>query len=146
MRSNIETLTGITFKKSNNLFKLKKGSFNQADSIDLEVNKAKQIIAAYFYYDSIFVYGYDNRVEAFTKHFNFDGKEFQFTSKDRVIKVTKWEDPITIFELVEITKNKIPFFYGVIFDKDLYLKEKNLKINLKRNDNSLELLKVLGLI
>lgn len=146
LQSKIETLKEVSIKKNNSHYQLKKGSFSQSDSIELEVNKTNQIIATYFYYDSTLVYNYSNRVEAFTQHFKSGGKEIQFISQNNSVKVTKWEDLRTIFELVEVTKNNSIFFYAVTFDKELYLKGIKSNIDFKKNDNSLELLKILGLL
>ncbi len=150
LQSNISTLTGFAIKSNSSNYYLKKGSFGIADSIGLEINNAQQIISILFVYNYAPDYSNDtayiHELRKYQELINSKGREYKYFSKSRSIKVTKWEDKATIFELVEVITNGKIEIYSVIFDSELYFKKLKNCVDLKKSENSIELLKRLGLI
>lgn len=141
LQSNISELADITVKDKNNHYHLKIGTFIRSDSIDIEVNNKNQIIAIYFNYDTTYAF----LKNLYFKHIG-DGNEYSLKTDKENIRVTKWQDDLTIFELLEITENGKTKKYSTIFDKELYFKSKKYPIDLKNSKNSIELLKRMGVI
>jgi len=148
MQSNIEKMADITRKLSNNYYSFKKGTFGVADSMAVEVNSNKQIIgiiAAYNYEpefsnDTAYIHEQRKYQKMISK-----GREFQCNDGNKIIRVTKWAYKTTTFELIEINMKGKKKIYSVIFDVELnYIKYKDV-IDLKKNDVSLEMLKITGL-
>jgi hypothetical protein len=150
MLESIETLKNVTLKNGNNHYSLKKGTYLVADSISIELNNLEQIISISFFYDYAPDYSNDtayiHELHKYQKTINSKGREYQYISKSKSIKVTKWEDNATIFELVEVIINNKKQVYSVIFDKNFYYKKVKSCIDLNKNENSIELLNRLGLI
>jgi len=144
LQAPIDRLKEITIKSNSEHFYLKRGTFGGTDSIDIEVNKANQITAVSFFYDTVSTYQYE--VDLFNKHLNLTGKEFQYVSNGSSMKVTKWQDKFTVFEMVEIRTGNKWRIYSVIFDKDLYFKKQKQCLELNKNENSIEILKKLGVL
>jgi hypothetical protein len=149
LQSDITKLADITRQLDENYYSLKKGVYSVADSMALEVNNQKQIIAIIAAYDYAPEFSNDtayiHEQRKYQPLLNSLGKEYQFISKEKSIKVRKWHDSKTIFELVEIRKKGETIVYSVIFDRELYYKKMNGCFDLNRIDNSIELLKGLGL-
>lgn len=150
MAANIESLKNITIKDNDNFYHLKKDSYSVADSIWLEVNDAKKIIGIYFGYQYEPEFSNDtayiHELHKYQKVMNSPGKEYVETANGRTIRITKWEEPTTRFELVELTDNGKKKVYSVIFDNSLYFKKVKSKIDLKKNNTCIELLKWKGSI
>lgn len=148
LQSNVDKLADLTRKIDNTHYALKKGSFQVADSMAVEVNAEKQIISIIASYDYAPEYSSDTAYIHEQRKYNgmiSKGKEFHYSASNKQIRVTKWAFENTIFELIELIVNGKKMTYSVIFDLDLnYKKYKNI-IDLKRNDVSLELLKIEGL-
>lgn len=148
MQSNISTLADITRDLGNNYYTLKKGTFGVADSMALEVNKEKKIIGIIACYDYAPEFSNDTAYIHEQRKYRkiiSQGLEFQYSSLDKSIRVTKWAYKTTTFELIEVVTNGKKEIYSVIFDVELnYQKYKNV-IDLKKNNVSLELLKRTGL-
>ncbi len=110
----------------------------------------QRIISILFVYEYAPDYSNDtayiHELRKYQKLINSKGREYQYISKNKSIKVTKWEDKETIFELIETRINNKTQAYSVIFDKELYYQKVKACIDLNRNENSIELLKRLGLI
>lgn len=144
LQANIDPLKDVTIKSDGEHYYLKKDSYNIVDSIGIEVNAAKQIIALSF------LYGYDtayvHELRKYQKLMNSKGQEYLYYSKNKSIKVTKWEDQATIFELTEVIIDGKRQVYSVLFDSELYMKKFKERMDLRKNENSIELLKRLGLI
>jgi len=140
LQSNIETLKNVTDKKDDAHYYLKKGTYVKADSIVIEVNKSKQIMAIKFRYE-VNDTPYIDEIPFFQKTLNSKGTEFKYTSKNKSISVTKWEDSTTIFELAEVIIDGKKQTYSVIFDRELYFMK---YVGLNKNENSIELLRFLG--
>lgn len=146
----IDRLKSIAVKDNQHFYHLKKGSYGVADSIWLEVNDAKQIIGLYFGYqyepefsnDTAYVH----ELHKYQKIMNSMGKEYSEAANGRTIRITKWEEHSTRFELVEITDNGKKKVYSVIFDNALYFRKVKSKVDLKSNNTSIELLKWKGSI
>ena len=134
--SSIEQLKDITTKSSNINYKLNRGVYSGADSMSVEVNNMNQIIAITAYYDTTYAYEKTN----YNKWLGM-GKDYHYISPKYSIKTTKWENQLTIFELVEfITKSKT-ITYSVIFDKSYYISIIKQHKNISINDNSIEILR-----
>lgn len=144
LQSDIERLKDISVKARKENYYLKKGNFSGTDSINIEVNEKNQIVAVSFFYDTVSTYQYE--VDLFNKHLGFVGAEFKNTSKKEAMKVTKWEDARTVFEMVEVTVNGKWKLYSTIFDKELYYKKVKPRMNLEKYQDSISLLKCLGKI
>jgi hypothetical protein len=141
LRSKITDIKDISVKTGKDHYNLRKDAFKGADSVDIEVNKAKQIAAISFLYDMPYDYEKGN----YTKHFKIPGKEYEHSSDKMKIKVTRWEDKLTAFELVEVTKNGKTTAYSTLFDKELYSNKKKVALK-KEKEGSFEILKQLGKI
>jgi hypothetical protein len=141
LQSKIDNLADVIIKGKDNHYHLKKGTFIRSDSMDIEVNKNKQIIAIYANYDTTY-----NFLKGLYLKYIGEGSETFYKSAKENIRVTKWQDDLTIFELVEITENGKTRKYSIIFDKELYFKSKKFPIDLKNNKNSIELLKRIALL
>lgn len=81
-----------------------------------------------------------------------DDEEYQYTSPSLSMKVTKWEDDLTVFELIYIKHDKVPCppkcyveVYSVIYDKEYYYNKLRPHVDIKKNDYSIEILKKMGL-
>lgn len=150
LQSNVSTIKGYAIKSDNNHYFLKKGTYGIADSIGIEVNSVQQIISILFTYEYAPEYSNDtayiHELHKYQKLINSKGREYQYTSKNISIKVTKWEDKGTIFELIETRIDNKTQAYSVIFDKELYYKKVKSCIDLNKSENSIELLKRIGLI
>ena len=149
LQTDIGKLADVTKQLNEDYYIIKKNTFSVADSMALEVNNNKQIIAIIISYDYAPEFSNDtayiHEQRKYQIILNSIGKEYQFISKEKSIKVRKWHDNKTIFELVEIRKKGKTLVYSVIFDKELYYKKMNGCFDLNRIDNSIELLKGLGL-
>lgn len=149
MQESVLKLKDVTVKVDNHNYYLKKGVFGVADSVAIEVNNEQKIIALSFFYDYAPDYSNDtayiHELRKYYKIMNSKGKEFHYTVKDKSINVTKWENKNTIFELVELTINGRVRVYSTVFDSELYYKKIKGCIDVKKNENSIELLKRLGL-
>lgn len=149
LQANIETIKDIAIKDQNNQYHLKKGSFGIADSINIEVNDSKKIIGISFLYnyDTALVHetAYIHELKKYQSLINSTGKEFIYNSKEKTIRVNKWEDKATRFELIEIIENGKRTTYSVIFDNELYMKKLANSVDLSNNDISFELVKRMGL-
>lgn len=145
LQANIETLKDVIVKRDGRNFYLKKGTYIKADSILIEVNNAKQIMAVKFIYE-LGDTPYIDEVPYFQKGIGSKGMEFKRTVKNKSISVTKWEDKKTILELTEVITDGKKQTYSVIFDKELYIKNYKSTVDLNKNDTSIELLKFLGSI
>lgn len=147
LQSNIEAVKDIAVKGGNNSYILKKGTYGIADSIGIKVNNLKQVMAISFVYnyDTAIVHEtmYIHELKKYQKLINSLGTEFQYTTANKSIKIAKWYDTKTTFELIEIIDNGKLKVYSVIFDNELYYK-KYKGVDLKSNGNSLELLTLLG--
>lgn len=115
LQAPIDKLKEITVKSKPDHYYLKKGTFGGTDSIDIQVNKNKQIIAVSFFYDTVSTYSYE--VDLFNKHLNLIGKENQVNSGKKKIKTTKWEDKFTVFEMVEIKEGNKWKLHSVLTTK-----------------------------
>jgi hypothetical protein len=135
LQSDINKLNDVVIKSGGDHYKLKDGAFIRAASIDLEVNKKNQIVAITFGYDTTYSYLKGSYSDLGI------GKEYLFNSDQMTIKTTKWEDALTVFELVEVITNRKIQVYSVLFDKTLYMEKINLHYSLADTDNSLELLR-----
>jgi len=144
LQSTIKKHWGITVKSSTDHYYLKKGTFGGTDSIDIEVNKKNQTTTVSFFYDTVSTYDYE--VNLFNKHLNLIGKESQLMSKNSTMKVTKWEDKLSVFEMVEVKTGDKWQLYSIIFDKKFYFKKIKQCLDLTKNNNSIEILKRLGVI
>ena len=137
LQTNIDKLKDVVIKSTKYNYYLKKGTFIRSDSINIEVDKHNLIIAIYFNYDTTY---------NFLKGLYFksigNGEEFNYSSKRETIRVTKWEDNQTIFELVEIKENGTTKTYSKIFDKKYFFGNKNTRN--KYSNNSIELLRHLS--
>jgi hypothetical protein len=110
LRSNIETLKDVADKRDIGHYYLKRKTYKKADSILIEVNNANQIMAVKFVYEHDDT-PYADEIPFFQKIINSKGTEYKYSSKNKSISVTKWQDKSTILELAEIIigeKNK-PF-------------------------------------
>ena len=148
LQSDISKLSDITRQLNKDYYSLKKGSFGVADSMALEVNNNKQIIAIIAAYDYAPEFSNDTAYIHEQRKYQkiiSTGKEYQFISQQKSIRVRRWHDSKTIFELVEIRENNKTMSYSVIFDKELYYKKYKGCFDLNKIDNSIELLKILGL-
>jgi hypothetical protein len=149
LQANIETVKDVVVKDADNNYHLKKGSFGIADSIGLEVNNLKQIIGITFLYnyDTAIVHEtqYVHELKKYQKLIESSGKEYKYSTNTKSITITKWEDKVTRFELIEIVDKGKRTTYSVIFDNELYYKKLKGSINLNKYDSSIELLKILGL-
>lgn len=147
LQSNIETIKDIAVKEGNNSYILKKGTYGIADSIGLKVNNLKQVMAVSFVYnyDTSIVHEtmYVHELKKYQKLINSTGSEFQYNNAGKSVKITKWYDSKTTFELIEIIDNGKLKVYSVIFDNELNYK-KYKGIDFKKNTTSLELLNLLG--
>ncbi len=150
MAANIESLKDITIKDKGNFYHLKKDSYGVADSIWMEVNEGKQIIGLYFAYQYEPEFSNDtayiHELHKYQKIMNSKGKEYVETANGKAIRITKWEEPNTRFELVELTQNGKKKVYSVIIDNALYFKKIKSKADLKKNNTSIELLKWRGTV
>lgn len=148
LQANIETIKDIAVKDAGNNYHLKRGSFGIADSIWIEVNNLKQIIGiAFLYnYDTAIVHEtqYVHELKKYQKLIESPGKEYKYSTNTKSITITKWEDKATRFELIEIVEQGKRTTYSVIFDNELYFKKMKGSINLSQYDNSIELLKIIG--
>lgn len=149
--ANIETLKDFTTKRNNGNYKLNKGAFGGADSMDVDANKDNQIIAIIAHYEcNDTIYAYE---QANYRRFYNAGKEYQYTSRSFTMKVTKWEDDFTIFELIYIVDDKTvpcppmchPQVYSVIYDKEYYYAKLKPSVDLQKHDNSIAILKKAGI-
>lgn len=116
LQSSIESIKDVTVESTGDHYCLKKGSFIRADSIDIEINLDRRILAIAFFYDTT----YASKKSIYNKPLGA-GKEFLFSSESFTFKATQWEDKLTIFELVEVVLKGEVKVYSVIFDKALYL-------------------------
>lgn len=148
MEANISTIGDITRNLGNSYYSVKKGAYRVADSMALEVNKEKKIIGIIACYDYAPEYSNDTAYIHEQRKYRkiiSQGVEFQYSSPNKTIRVTKWAYKTTTFELIEVVTNGKKEIYSVIFDVELnYQKYKNV-IDLKKNNVSLELLKRTGL-
>lgn len=116
LQSKIESIKEFVAKTTDDHYCLKKGSFVRADSIDIEVDLDKKILAIAFFYDTTYV----SKKSIYNKPLGA-GREFLFCSESFTFKATQWEDKLTIFELIEVVLMGEVKVYSVIFDKALYL-------------------------
>lgn len=148
LQANIETIKDIAVKDAGNNYHLRRGSFGIADSIWIEVNNLKQIIGVAFLYnyDTAIVHEtqYVHELKKYQKLIESLGKEYKYSTNTKSITITKWEDKSTRFELIEIVEQGKRTTYSVIFDNELYFKKMKGSINLNKHDNSIELLKIIG--
>jgi hypothetical protein len=148
LQSNIDEIADITRKLGDNYYSLKKGTFRVADSMAVEINKNRQIIAIIAVYnyspkysnDTIYIHEQRKYRKLISK-----GREFEYTDSNKLIRVTKWSNETTSFELIEITINGKKETYSVIFDTELNYQKYKGAIDIKSNDVSLEMQKRLGL-
>lgn len=148
LQSNINKLKDISRQLDSNYYVIKKAYYGVADSMVLEVNSNKQIIAIIIAYEYAPEFSNDtayiHEQRKYQKIISI-GKEYQFISKEKSIRVTKWHDSETIFELVELRDKNKTLAYSVIFDKELYYKKYNGCFDFSKIENPIELLKNLGL-
>jgi hypothetical protein len=143
LQAPVDSVSDIVVKSNPGHFYLKKGTFRNADFIDVEVNNSNLISALSFYYDSTFIYG--EKVEIFSKMLG-PGREYSSGIKGGSMKVTKWEDRLTIFEVAEIKSARKPLCYSAMFDKELYFKQHKPVKGSDLENNSVEILKVLKVL
>lgn len=141
LQANIEKLKEISFLTSSNHYNLKKGNFGGADSIDIEVDNKNLISAVSFLYDTAYEYEKGHYVD----WLKTPGKEYTYGSDKMKIRATRWEDKRTVYELVEVVQGNRAMVYSTIFDKDLYFAKK-ANIDLRKQENSLEILKWMGIL
>lgn len=146
--TNIEKLASISKKEKDNYYVIKKGTFTAADSMAVEVNSNKQIIAIIISYNYEPEFSNDtayiHELRKYRKLLNSNGTEYAFSSKQKKIKVTKWHDKKTIFEMVESIIDDKKNIYSIIYDKEQYYKKLSKRVDLNKNDNSIELLRLIG--
>jgi hypothetical protein len=148
LSTNIVEIKNISRKIDAENFVLNRDAFNYVDSFGIEVNQKNQIIALTFHYgyDSAYVQEsvFFHEQKKYRKMLSANGKEYGFKSDNLSVRVNKWEDKSTIYELIEyISKGQLTV-YSRIFDKELYYQKYSKKNNLDCQDNSLELLRVMG--
>jgi hypothetical protein len=141
LQSDIATLKEITIKSLKDHYYLKKGTFAGCDSIDIEVNNLNKIVVQSFHYDS--TYKYLEEIESFDGIFG-KGKEYQYANAEISIRATKWQDRLTAFEMVEVRRKGKIKCYSIMFDKELFLKKKQVGKTTKYLENSFEILRVLN--
>jgi len=141
LQAKMGDIKDISVKTVKDHYNLKKDAFKGADSVDIEVNKDNKIAAISFLYDMPYDYEKGN----YTKYFKVPGKEYEHVSDKVKIKVTRWEDKLTAFELVEVTRGGKTTSYSTMFDKELYSKKKMAGLK-KEKEGSFEILKQLGKI
>lgn len=144
LQNNIESLKSIAVNDGLNKYHLKKGSYGVADSIWIETNDQKLIKSVGFLYD--YDTAYVHELTKYQRVMNNPGKQYIYYSLEKKISVTKWENKSTRFELVEVTDKGKHQTYSVIFDNELNFKDLLSSIDLSKNDDSIELLRLLGLI
>ena len=135
LTGNIDSIKNIVVKDGKNNYHLKKEVFDVADSIGLEVNDQKQIISITFRYDYEPEFSNDtayiHELHKFQKFIGSLGKEYKQTFKNKSVKVNKWEDKKTTFELVEVVKNgRKQKVYSTLYD--IKLMEANSEIIAER--------------
>jgi len=143
IQSTIDKYSDIVVKVNKNNYYVKKSAYEIADSMGVEVNNEQKIIAVLFSYNYDTAYVHEQH--KYQKMIS-PGKEFSYNSNARNIRVTKWYDTNTTFELIEIIENGKKQIYSVIFDNELYYKKYSSCIDLKRHENSIELIKLLGVL
>jgi hypothetical protein len=116
LQSSIDNIKDAVIKSSYDHYYLKQGSFIRADSVDIEVNNNNLVVAITFFYDTTY-----NSIKILYDKPLGTGKEFFFSSEAFSLKATKWEDKLTVFELIEFASNGQVQVYSVIFDKALFL-------------------------
>ena len=150
LQADVKGLSDITIKDRKNIYHLKKGSYIFVDSIGIEVNDKSKIIALTFLYgyDSNYVHEqvYFHEQKKYRKLLQDEGKIYEYKTDMLSIKVTRWEDKSTIFELIETIKEGKILNYSRIFDKQLYYIQFIKQINLAKSNNSIEILRLLGLL
>jgi hypothetical protein len=148
LQASMTELTEISKKVNKNLYILNKEAFNYVDSLGIEVDDKNKIIALTFLYgyDSAYVHEevYYHEQKKYKKLIAAEGKEYKFKSDNFSIRVNRWEDKETIYELIETIKNGKLMVYSRIFDKKLYYQKYSKLINLSKGDNSIELLRRIG--
>jgi hypothetical protein len=139
LQDNAESIKDISYKTAPGHYNLKKGSLPMSDSVDIEVNQNNQIIAVSFRYDT--TYSYQKAYCA--RYFNAPLKSRQIEGADLEMKISRWEDKKTVFELVEMKKGDKPLVYATIFDKALYYKKYQPVLEKEKEVDSYEVLKQL---
>lgn len=150
LQGDIVSLSESVIRSAKTFYYLKKGSFIRADSIGIETDDKNKIIAL------TFLYGYDSasvkepvfihELKKYQKFFQANGKQYEFKSDLFSIRVNRWEDKTTIFELIETNRNGKLTVYSRIFDKELYYIRYKSKCDLNKADNSIELLRCMGFL
>lgn len=143
LRKDISSLKDVTNKTNDHIYSLKKGTFQVADSMAVEVNIKNEIISiiAAYEYEPEFSNdtAYIHELHKFQKMLCKSGKEYTHTGKDVSFKVTKWEAGNIIYELIEEDKKGKKKCYSVIFDKELYYQKLKPTVDLTGKDISIEL-------
>jgi hypothetical protein len=140
LQSNISTIKDIAIQGRPEHYYLKKGTFAGCDSIDVEVNNENKIIALSFFYDS--TYTYKEQIETFTEKLH-KGKEIK--DVEVLMKVTKWQDRLTTFEIIERTNSKgKKTIYSAMFDKELFFKKIPAAGTPTFSESSFEILRALN--
>lgn len=143
VQSTIDKYSDIVVKVNKNNYYVKKSAYEIADSMGIEVNNEQKIMAVSFLYNYDTAYVHEQH--KYQKMIS-PGKEFIYNSNGRNIRVTKWYDTKTTFELIEIIENGKKQIYSVIFDNELYYKKYNHCIDLRKHENSIEFLRLLGVL
>lgn len=147
LQDNITKYSDIVVKSDPTHYHFKKGSYGIADSIDIEVNSANQIVAFRFFYNYEPEFSNDtayiHELHKYQKIINSPGREYTFTSQQISVKATKWEEKQTIYELLEVMIDGEKRTCSVIFDKPTYFKTIKCA-EIRNKDNSLELLRKIG--
>jgi hypothetical protein len=124
LQGTIQPLANVIIKDKANKYHLKKGTFEVADSIWMETNQKNQIISVNFSYNYEPEFSNDtayiHEQRKFRKLIASKGKEFLYSSSNTQLKVTKWEDQRTTFELAELIENGKRLVFSVVFDKEYY--------------------------
>lgn len=143
LNGKISTLKSVSVPSSKDHYHLKKGSFALTDSIDIEIDRSKKIVASSYFYEP--TAKYDEICDPF-KAYLPNYSNYHYKSDSLEMKVTKWIDEYTVFEIVEIKRPQKSYVYSVLFDLKRYSKKHQNDRLFDAKNFSFELARFLSLI
>lgn len=143
LQAKSSTLKSVTVESSKDHFYLKKGTFALTDSIDIEIDRSKRIVASSYFYEPSAVF---NEICDPFKAYITDFSTYYYKSDSLEMTVVKWIDRLTAFEIIEYKTPQKSYVYSVLFDLKLYSKKHENDRLFDTQNFSLEIARILSLI
>ncbi|MBI3235363.1 MAG: hypothetical protein HYZ42_15230 [Bacteroidetes bacterium] len=143
LQAKSSTLKSVAVESSKDHFYLKKGSFALTDSIDIEIDRSRRIVASSYFYEPSAVF---NEICDPFKAYVTDFSTYFYKSDSLEMTVVKWIDRLTAFEIIEYKTPQKSYVYSVLYDLKLYSKKHENDRLFDSRNFSLEIARVLSSI